>query len=201
MLTPHILETMDTSVLCWLATVDAQGQPNVSPKEVFAAVDAQHLVIAHIASPTSVRNLADNPRVCVSFINVFTQKGYKLLGEATAIPPTDPRFVQLEPLLLNMTHGKFPIRAAMLVRVSAVEPILAPSYGLFPEDTTEASQVASAMHTYGVERLTSPQPTDDASRRGTIIDASVLTGASRAAAPDKRAVDANTVATPHSLTP
>jgi hypothetical protein len=26
-----------SSELCWLATADAQGQPNVSPKEVFAA--------------------------------------------------------------------------------------------------------------------------------------------------------------------
>lgn len=147
---------MDTSVLCWLATCNARGQPNVSPKEVFAAVDAQHLVIAHIASPTSVRNLADNPRVCVSFINVFTQKGFKLLGEASVIPLTDPRFAQLEPLLLKKTQGRFPIHAAMLVSVTAVEPIVAPSYGLFPENTTEASQVASAMRTYRV----TPAPTE-----------------------------------------
>jgi predicted pyridoxine 5'-phosphate oxidase superfamily flavin-nucleotide-binding protein len=33
------------TVLCWLATVDAHGQPNVSPKEVFAAFDENHLVI------------------------------------------------------------------------------------------------------------------------------------------------------------
>lgn len=26
---------IETSVLCWLATVDADGQPNVSPKEIF----------------------------------------------------------------------------------------------------------------------------------------------------------------------
>ena len=52
-------------VLCWLATVDALGQPNVSPKEVFAVIDEEHLVIAHIASPTSVKNVLQNPKVCV----------------------------------------------------------------------------------------------------------------------------------------
>lgn len=150
MLTPHVRDAMHTSVLCWLATCDAQGQPNVSPKEVFATVDAGHLVIAHIASPTSVRNLADNPRVCVSFVNVFTQKGFKLQGEAAVIWSADPRFAGLAPLLLAQTQGKFPIRAAILVRVTAVEPIVAPSYRLFPDDTTEASQAASAMRTYGV---------------------------------------------------
>lgn len=158
MLTQHVLDTMATSVLCWLATCDAQGQPNVSPKEVFAAIDARHLVIAHIASPNSVRNLAANPRVCVSFVNVFTQKGFKLLGEAKVIAPTDPHFAQLEPLLLQKTQGKFPIHAAIWISVNAVEPILAPSYWLFPADTTEASQTASAMLTYGVAPASTSGP-------------------------------------------
>ncbi|MDO9158010.1 MAG: hypothetical protein Q7U45_01030, partial [Burkholderiaceae bacterium] len=58
------------------------------------------------------------------------------------------------------TQGKFPIRAAILVTVTAVEPIVAPSYRLFPSDTTEASQVASAMRTYGVV------PAPDANKEG-----------------------------------
>ncbi|WP_353245052.1 pyridoxamine 5'-phosphate oxidase family protein, partial [Limnohabitans sp.] len=31
-----VQEAARRSVLCWLATVDAEGQPNVSPKEVWA---------------------------------------------------------------------------------------------------------------------------------------------------------------------
>lgn len=75
-------QTLGSCVLCWLATVDAQGQPQVSPKEVFAVSDEQHVVIAHIASPTSVKNVLQNPKVCVSLIDVFVQKGWKLLGLA-----------------------------------------------------------------------------------------------------------------------
>jgi hypothetical protein len=41
-----------------LATVDAQGQPNVSPKEVWAIADDQHVVVANIASPVTARNIA-----------------------------------------------------------------------------------------------------------------------------------------------
>lgn len=156
MLDTPVLNALHTSVLCWLATCDAQGQPHVSPKEVFAAVDTHHLVIAHITSPRSVRNLADNPRVCVSFIDVFTQKGFKVLGDATVVRPNDPGFAPLEALLLPKTQGKFPIHAAILVRATAVEAILAPSYRLFPGVTTEASQIASAMRAYGVTLRSSP---------------------------------------------
>ena len=51
MLTPDIQQAASRSVLCWLATVDAHGQPNVSPKEIFAVFDAQHLVAGDVRDP------------------------------------------------------------------------------------------------------------------------------------------------------
>ena len=45
------------SVLCWLATVDDHGMPNVSPKEIFCCHGERELLIANIASPQSVRNI------------------------------------------------------------------------------------------------------------------------------------------------
>ncbi len=66
-----IREAARRSVLCWLAKVDAEGQPNVSPKEVWAIADDQHVVVAHIASPISARNIAQHPQVCLSFVDVF----------------------------------------------------------------------------------------------------------------------------------
>lgn len=37
MFTKEVKEYIERSVLCWLATVDAAGHPNVSTKEVFSA--------------------------------------------------------------------------------------------------------------------------------------------------------------------
>jgi predicted pyridoxine 5'-phosphate oxidase superfamily flavin-nucleotide-binding protein len=61
LLTDAVREAAHRSVLCWLATVDVEGQPNVSPKEVWAIADEQHVVVAHIASPISARNIAQHP--------------------------------------------------------------------------------------------------------------------------------------------
>ena len=151
MLSPEIHEYAARSVLCWLATVDRIGQPNVSPKEIFAVFDAEHLVIANIASPTSFRNVEQNPLVCVSFVDVFVQKGYKVLGEARNIRKQDPEFLRWAAPLVPMAGTRFPIHSVLLVRATAVEPILAPSYRLYPEETTEQSQLSSAMRTYGVQ--------------------------------------------------
>lgn len=149
MITAAVRDCIERSVLCWLATVDVDGCPSVSPKEVFAAADDSRLVIAHIASPGSVRNLRSNPHACASFIDVFVQKGFKLKGRARVIAAADADYASVVGPLRAMTGGVFPIHAVIELTVGAVEPIVAPSYRLFP-DRTEADQVAAAMRTYGV---------------------------------------------------
>jgi predicted pyridoxine 5'-phosphate oxidase superfamily flavin-nucleotide-binding protein len=142
-------EEAAASVLCWVATVSPDGTPNVSPKEVFAALDADTLVVADIASPVTVRNLHANGRACVSFIDVFRQTGFKLTGRAEVVAPDDPRFEALAQPLLAITQGRFPIRHVLHLRAEAKARIVAPSYRLFPATTVE-ERVADAMETYGV---------------------------------------------------
>ena len=153
MLSPEILASAQKSVLCWLATADAQGQPNVSPKEIFTFYDAEHLLIANIASPRSVRNIAVNPRVCVSFVYVFVQKGFKVLGTARNFRKRDMDYEKWAAPLTAMAGPRFAIRSVIVIRVTKCEPILAPSYQLYPLETTEQSQAASAMRAYGVQPL------------------------------------------------
>lgn len=143
-------EDLGGCVLCWLATVDEQGQPNVSPKEVFAVFDDQHLVIAQIASPQSVRNIQHNPKVCISMIDIIVQRGWKLQGHAQYVGASDAAFQTYALPLKALAGEKFKIHGVMLVRVEKVQRILAPSYRFYPDSTTEASQIASAMRAYGV---------------------------------------------------
>ncbi len=91
-LTTEIKRSIDRSVLCWLATASKDGTPSVLPKEIFVAEDDAHLLIAHVASSGSVQNIRSDLNVCVSFIDVFVQKGYKLKGHATLITEIDQAF-------------------------------------------------------------------------------------------------------------
>ena len=147
---PDVLALASRSVLCWLATTNAEGHPNVSPKEIFAVLDTKHFVIANIASPTSARNVELNPRVCVSFVDVFVQKGFKVIGTARNVRREDEGFDQWVAPLATIAGPRFPIRSVIVVEAIAIEPILAPSYRLYAADTSEAGQIRSAMQTYGV---------------------------------------------------
>jgi len=150
LLTDAIRETARRSVLCWLATVDAEGQPNVSPKEVWAIANDQHVVVAHIASPVSARNIAHYPQVCLSFVDVFVQKGFKLLGRAREVRAGNTEFATWAKPLLAMVGQRFTIQSVLVVHVTSVSAIVAPSYRFYPNETTEASQVESAMRVYGM---------------------------------------------------
>ena len=153
MLRPEILASAQKSVLCWLATADAQGQPNVSPKEIFTFYDAEYLLIANIASPRSFRNIVANPRVCVSFIDIFVQKGFKVSGVAQNILKADADYEKWAAPLNAMAGPRFPMHSVILIQATACERILAPSYQLYPNQTTEQGQTASAMRAYGVQPL------------------------------------------------
>ena len=146
-----VREAARRSVLCWLATVDADGQPNVSPKEIWAVADAEHVVVAHIASPVSARNIAHQPQVCLSFVDVFVQKGFKLKGMAHEVCADDPAFSRWVAPLLTMVGQRFFIRSVLVIRVTSVASIMAPSYRFYPDQTNEASQVDAAMRAYGVQ--------------------------------------------------
>lgn len=142
-----IKQYINQSVLCWLATSDADNFPNVSPKEMFTFVEEDKLLIANIASPNSVENIKVNNKVCVSFVDVFVQKGFKIKGIARIIDENDVDFETKVGIIKSLFTDKFPIHELIEVEAQKIESIKAPSYLMFP-DITEQEQIESAKQTY-----------------------------------------------------
>lgn len=148
MLTPDIKKYVNQSVLCWLATSSTDNLPNVSPKELFHFHGDANIIIANIASPNTIKNILENNKVCVSFIDVLVQKGYQLKGTAEIIKKNNPDFNNIAQPLLEMAGDKYPFGSIISIHVESAKPILAPSYLLYPDTTTEAGQIESALKTY-----------------------------------------------------
>ncbi len=149
-LSPNIRKYLQQSVLCWLATSDPQGLPNVSPKEVFLPFGENQIVIANIASPQSVKNIQKNPKVCLSFVDVLVQKGYQLKGNAEIIKKTNEAFDLFNEDLQKLVGTKYPYHSIIVIRVDKAKQILAPSYILYPE-ISESQKIADAKKQYGIE--------------------------------------------------
>ena len=148
----RVRHAIDAAVLCWLATADDRAQPNVSPKELFVALDDGTLAIANVASPVSVANIRVNPFVSVAFVDVFDQRGYKIVGRAVVHARGDAGYAAVVAGLAALAGPRFPIRDVIVVTPSRVAPIVAPSVTLLPErDDAERRRLAYAR--YGVQPL------------------------------------------------
>ena len=152
MLNSEIKSYIDKSVLCWLATSNSENEPNVSPKEMFTYFGDSTLLIAHLASPNSINNIKDNPKVCVSFVDIFIQKGFKIKGVAKLIDKQDNEFSEKVKPLTDLFTDNFPIKSVIEIAIKKIDCIQAPSYFLYP-NTTEQSQIESAMTTYKVKSI------------------------------------------------
>ncbi|MCB1204124.1 MAG: pyridoxamine 5'-phosphate oxidase family protein [Verrucomicrobiae bacterium] len=150
MITPEIIDSIDQSVLCWLATVSGDGFPNVSPKEAFLYDGKGKILIGNIASPVTVRNIERDERVCVSFVNVFVQKGYKITGRAKVLRPDDVSYEDKHRKLTLAIGSAFPIISIIEIDPVKVDEIIAPSYRLFP-DSGPAERIKEALATYRVD--------------------------------------------------
>lgn len=148
MVTEDMKQRIERCVLCWIATADANGVPNVSPKEMFLLRGTDKLLIAHIASPVTVKNIRQNEKVCVSMVDVFVQKGYKFAGTAKIIDKNDGQFSAAKEPIIQKFGTRFPLQAVIEVTIRSVSEIIAPSYRFFPESTTEQGQIERAMEQY-----------------------------------------------------
>jgi uncharacterized protein len=147
MLNHEIKKSLGHCVLIWLASIGEDGTPNVSPKEIFVVENETTLLVANIASPQSVRNIKQNPNVCVSFIDVFSQRGFKLNGTAQILEKTNPIFAERVQPLEAIANGLFVVQSIIEIQVTRVAPILAPRYKFYA-DTTETAQVTRAVKRY-----------------------------------------------------
>ena len=118
--------------------------------------DAEHIAVANIASPGTAKNIEANPKVCLTFIHVFAQKGYKIKGHAINVLPHESEFEFWAKPLKNMILDRFPIHSVFVIRASGVENILAPSYTYYPE-TSVADQVTAAKKAYAKTLEKEPQ--------------------------------------------
>ena len=148
-LTTEIKEYINKSVLCWLATASSENIPNVSPKEIFNYYETDKIIVANIASPQTVRNIKQNPNVCISFIDILVQKGFQIKGKAEITGKVDSEFLAMENILTEMSGRNFPFQTITVIKIGQIKTIIAPKYILYPE-TTESEQIDSAKKAYGI---------------------------------------------------
>lgn len=127
-ITPGMMQLIRGQRLGFVATVNADGTPNLSLKGTFAVVDAATVAFGEIRSPATLRNLSARPTVEINFVDPFARHGCRLFGTARAVQRVQAEFGGLLPLFAD--HGGLVdrIRAVVLVAVTRALPLSSPAY-------------------------------------------------------------------------
>ncbi|MEQ8472445.1 MAG: pyridoxamine 5'-phosphate oxidase family protein [Marinoscillum sp.] len=137
--------------LCFVATVNSDGSPNLSPKASLEVWDQNHVVFAHIDSFKTIENLASRPKTVLNIVDFLKRKGIRLDGEATTCYPGSPEYDFIaQPIWQN--HGRqYPVHCAVKIKVHSMSPLLSPAYR-YGADTTEKN-LAEHFLTYYKDQL------------------------------------------------
>jgi len=83
MISQEVKSMFGDSQLCWMATADATGIPNVAPMKQVWWCDQQRLVIGDLFMHTSAANVRSTGRMCLGAFDPDTTRAWKLVGTAT----------------------------------------------------------------------------------------------------------------------
>ena len=149
-LTDEMKQVVERQRLGYVATVCADGTPNVSPKGTICVLDGDHLMFADIRSPGTVANLRANPGVELNVVDPLVRKGYRFKGRAEVLE-RGAEFDRLVALFVGRGMFDAPkrIRAVVVVGVDEARALISPGYD---RDTDEASVRAHWMRYYGRDR-------------------------------------------------
>jgi predicted pyridoxine 5'-phosphate oxidase superfamily flavin-nucleotide-binding protein len=128
MLTADMKRVVREQRLGYVATVNADGTPNLSPKGTFTVLDDATLAFAELRSPGTLRNVNANPAIEVNFIDPFVRKGYRFAGTATVIRRGAPGFNSLLSAFGDQGDLGSRMRAVVTIAVARALPITSPAY-------------------------------------------------------------------------
>lgn len=127
-LTDNMKRVVREQRLGFVATVCADGTPNLSPKGTIDVWDDDHLYFADLRSPQTIRNLEANPSIEVNVVDQCVRKGYRFKGIAEVLTGGDQYDYALELLEFNRQVKSTRVRAIVLMTVLDAKPVISPAY-------------------------------------------------------------------------
>lgn len=153
MLDQDMKQIVAGTMLCFAATTNEDGSPNLSPKSSLRVHDDTHLMFANMASPGTVRNLRRDPRIEINCVDIFARRGYRFVGRASVHSGDDPLYQTLRTDVAAEHGDAIPVFDAVLVEVLRVHPVISPAY-TFIDGVTEDALRTAYLGKYGVQPVT-----------------------------------------------
>ncbi len=142
LITQDMAELIARTRLAYVATVNPDGTPNLSPKGSLKVIDDGHLAFANIASPGTVRNIEANGGIEINVLDVLGRRGFRFKGRASH--SYDPDLLEL---VAGFLGPEYPVDGIVSVEVKSAVAVWSPVYDC--TDQSEESVAAEFRAHYG----------------------------------------------------
>jgi hypothetical protein len=154
MATPEFTADMESivqeAILSFVATVNADGTPNLSPKASLTIRDG-NLFFADIASPQTVLNLKRNAAVEINVVDIFQRRGYRFTGRALILPPGEAEYTRIADWVRSANGPEYPVDHVVKVEVTSITPLLSPAHVFADPPRSQAEISSTYRQKYGVQ--------------------------------------------------
>jgi predicted pyridoxine 5'-phosphate oxidase superfamily flavin-nucleotide-binding protein len=138
------------AILSFVATVNEDGTPNLSPKASLTVRNGV-LYFADIASPRTVLNLQRNPAVEINVVDMFERRGYRFKGQASVRAPGDDEYSMIADWVRATNGPEYPVDHVIKIETTSITPLLSPAH-VFAQPPRHQDEIRSTYHQkYGVK--------------------------------------------------
>ena len=130
MLTEDMKSIIAAYPLGFVASVNKDGTPNLSPKGTFVALNERQLVFGHIRSPGTMSNIAERPQIEINFLDVLARKAVRVRGLAYMFSRSAPEFESMFAALSGLKGYTEIMKAVVRVDIEKASLILSPAYDI-----------------------------------------------------------------------
>lgn len=129
-ITDDMLRVLSEQSLVFLATVNADGTPNLSPKGTVRHWQGDQLVFADLRSPGTMRNLKANPAVDLNVVDPIVRKGYRFKGAGRVVEPGQEYEAVMAIYRETTERADERIRGLVIIDVTEAFALTSPAYDL-----------------------------------------------------------------------
>lgn len=126
LITPEIKKFLEKNKLGFVATVNSNGIPNVSPKGTIISWNANTLAFVDIRSPDTINNLKNNPNIEINVIDPLLRKGYLFSGTCSIL--NDGELFNEISIHYRDIGVTSIINSIILVTLSKISQVISPLY-------------------------------------------------------------------------
>lgn len=140
------------AILSFVATVNEDGTPNLSPKASLTVMNGV-LYFADIASPRTILNLKRNPAVEINVVDIFLRRGYRFKGRASILTPDDDAHAAIADWVRATNGPEYPVDHVVRIDTASIAPLLSPAH-VFARPPRSQDDIRRTYHQkYGVRSI------------------------------------------------